>query len=155
MGAEDIGAMARSSRRGVKVNWDDREWKYIEGLCHIQCTAAEIAGVMGCSTETLSRKIKETHGIGFSEFYKQHSDGGKASLRRAQFRLAERNAGMAIWLGKQYLGQREPGIGDVQGGGEKPTDNLYNAIAEAVVNAAGDVVKSAAREENAKEKGKQ
>lgn len=25
----------------------------------------------------------------------------------AQFKLAERNAAMAIWLGKQYLGQRE------------------------------------------------
>lgn len=29
------------------------------------------------------------------------------ALRRAQWRLAERNAAMAIWLGKQYLGQRD------------------------------------------------
>ena len=28
------------------------------------------------------------------------------SLRRSQFKLAEKNATMAIWLGKQYLGQR-------------------------------------------------
>ena len=28
-------------------------------------------------------------------------------MRRIQFRLAETNAGMAIWLGKQYLGQTE------------------------------------------------
>lgn len=32
---------------------------------------------------------------------------GKISLRRAQFRLAEKNANMAIWLGKQYLRQTD------------------------------------------------
>ena len=30
------------------------------------------------------------------------------SLRRYQFNLAKTNAGMAIWLGKQMLGQKEP-----------------------------------------------
>ena len=29
------------------------------------------------------------------------------SLRRNQFRLSEKSAAMAIWLGKQYLGQRD------------------------------------------------
>jgi hypothetical protein len=29
------------------------------------------------------------------------------SLRRAQFKLAETNASMAIFLGKQYLGQKD------------------------------------------------
>ena len=32
---------------------------------------------------------------------------GKISLRRAQFRLAEKSAAMAIFLGKNYLGQRD------------------------------------------------
>lgn len=32
---------------------------------------------------------------------------GKISLRRMQWRLAEKNATMAIFLGKQYLGQRD------------------------------------------------
>ena len=32
----------------------------------------------------------------------------KFSLRRIQFNLAQKSAGMAIWLGKQYLGQKEP-----------------------------------------------
>ena len=32
---------------------------------------------------------------------------GKISLRRSQWRLAEKNVTMAIFLGKQYLGQRE------------------------------------------------
>ena len=29
------------------------------------------------------------------------------SLRRTQFKLAEKNPTMAIWLGKQQLGQRD------------------------------------------------
>ena len=44
----------------------------------------------------------------FKEFHQKYSAAGKISLRRSQFRLAESNATMAIWLGKQYLGQREP-----------------------------------------------
>lgn len=36
-----------------------------------------------------------------------HSVGGKISLRRWQFKMAEHSVPMAIWLGKQYLGQRD------------------------------------------------
>lgn len=32
---------------------------------------------------------------------------GKISLRRAQFKLAKKSANMAIWLGKQWLGQQD------------------------------------------------
>ena len=32
---------------------------------------------------------------------------GKISLRRKQWQLAEKSASMAIWLGKQYLNQRD------------------------------------------------
>ena len=39
--------------------------------------------------------------------YKKGQDNGKRSLRRIQFKLAEKNPTMAIWLGKQYLGQRD------------------------------------------------
>lgn len=39
--------------------------------------------------------------------FAQKRGAGKISLRRSQWRLAEKNASMAIWLGKQYLGQRD------------------------------------------------
>ena len=32
-----------------------------------------------------------------------------------QFKLAEKNAGMAIWLGKQYLGQSDDPAGEHDG----------------------------------------
>lgn len=78
-----------------------------ENLCSIQCTLAEIAGVFDCSEDTIERWCKATYKESFAETYKKHSAKGKMSLRRAQFKLAEKNAAMAIFLGKQYLGQRD------------------------------------------------
>ena len=43
----------------------------------------------------------------FSEAYKMFSAQGKMSLRRYQFKMAEHNPTMAIWLGKQILGQAD------------------------------------------------
>lgn len=45
--------------------------------------------------------------MSFSEIYAIKRGSGKISLRRAQFELAKKNAAMAIFLGKQYLGQSD------------------------------------------------
>lgn len=81
--------------------------KQFENLCFIQCTLDEIAYWFRCSPDTIERWCKRELNCGFAETYKKYSVGGKISLRRAQFRMAETNATMAIWLGKQYLGQTE------------------------------------------------
>lgn len=78
-----------------------------EKLCAIQCTLTEIAGFFACSEDTIERWCKREYGKGFAECYKKYSVGGKISLRRNQFRLAEHSASMAIFLGKQYLGQTD------------------------------------------------
>ena len=78
-----------------------------EKLCAIQCTEEEIASVFGCCDDTITNWCKRTYGETFSEVYKKHSGKGKASLRRIQFKLAERNPGMAIFLGKNWLGQTD------------------------------------------------
>lgn len=78
-----------------------------ESLCNMQCTLEEIAGFFRCSPDTIENWCKKTYEMTFSETYKKYSAGGKISLRRNQFRLAEKNASMAIWLGKQYLGQTD------------------------------------------------
>ena len=56
---------------------------------------------------TLNGWCKRTYKKGFSEVFKIKRQGGKASLRRTQWHLAESNPTMAIWLGKQYLGQKD------------------------------------------------
>lgn len=94
--------MARTGRPQKKINQ-----KLFENLCGIQCTEVEICGVLECSADTLNRWCKRTYKMTFADTYKSKSQVGKSSLRRAQLKLAEKNASMAIWLGKQYLGQRD------------------------------------------------
>lgn len=81
--------------------------KQFENLCALQCTENEICDWFRVTDKTLSNWCKRTYGEGFSDVYRQKRGAGKISLRRAQFRLAEKNATMAIWLGKQYLDQKE------------------------------------------------
>lgn len=78
-----------------------------EKLCGMQCTLKEIAGFFDCSEDTIERWCKRTYKESFADTYKKHSAAGLISLRRNQFKLAERSAAMAIFLGKQYLGQTD------------------------------------------------
>lgn len=78
-----------------------------EKLCGLQCTEEEIAGFFGCSTDTIERWCRRTYRQRFSAVYAEKRGLGKISLRRAQFRLAEKSAAMAIFLGKNYLGQHD------------------------------------------------
>ena len=85
----------------------DIDVEQFKGLCSIQCTLTEIANWFKCSEDTIERWCKRELKLSFAEAYKKYSVGGKISLRRYQMRLAEHNATMAIWLGKQYLGQTD------------------------------------------------
>lgn len=79
-----------------------------EGLCAIQCTEEEICSVLNVDVKTLNRWCRDIYeGANFSKIFKIKKEGGKASLRRKQWTLADTNASMAIFLGKQYLGQNE------------------------------------------------
>jgi hypothetical protein len=75
----------------------------LAGLARIGCTDEEMASILGVSPDTLTRR--------FAEIIKKGRSEMKMSLRRLQIRLAEEgSAAMAIWLGKQNLGQHEPRI---------------------------------------------
>ena len=82
-------------------------------LCGLHCTCEEIAGFFECSDETIQRFCKmnfqDDNGkpMTFGDVFKKYSAAGKISLRRMQWHLAEKSASMAIWLGKQYLGQKD------------------------------------------------
>jgi len=94
--------MAKMGRPIKEINQ-----KTFEGLCQIQCTEEEICAILDVSDETLNKWCKNTYGKTFLEVFREKRIGGKASLRRSQWKLAETNATIAIWLGKQYLGQRD------------------------------------------------
>lgn len=78
-----------------------------EKLCGLLCTQEEIADWFDCSVDTLERWCKREYGVTFAEAYKKYMGRGKIALRRYQMNLAKESASMAIWLGKQILGQRD------------------------------------------------
>jgi len=105
-----------------------------EKLCGLQCTKAEICGFFDITDKTLDAWCTRTYKKGFSDIFEQKRGAGKISLRRAQFRLAEHNAAMAIFLGKNYLGQ---------------TDNPQT-VTEPEAATSDDALTAALREEAAK-----
>lgn len=78
-----------------------------EQLCAMQCTEEEICAWFDVTDKTLTSWCKRTYKKSFSEVFKIKRQKGYTSLRRSQFQLAETNPTMAIWLGKQYLGQTD------------------------------------------------
>jgi hypothetical protein len=95
-GSENMAA--GRPKKPLKYNYE-----LIKDLASILCTQDEIANIMGVSVRKLQMDEQ------FMRLYKEGIDGAKAHIRRAQFKLAlSGNATMLVWLGKQFLGQREP-----------------------------------------------
>ena len=113
--------------------------KQFENLCGLQCTKEEICEFFGITDKTLDRWCKDTYKAGFSDVFRQKRGKGKIALRRSQFRLAEKNANMAIWLGKQYLEQTDSGKIDVQ---IKQDDSITLGLKEEFANGALEETKN-------------
>ena len=96
------GEMAKTGRPKKEISIES-----FEKLCAMLCTEEEIASYFNCSVDTIGRWCKATYGETFAESYKKHSASGKISLRRYQFNLAKTSAAMAIFLGKNILGQSD------------------------------------------------
>lgn len=101
--------MARTGR--PKREFDIKQFNDLIGL---GCTQDEIAWWFRdehgkpANIDTLSRWCKRTFGLNFQDYMRKN--GGmylKVGLRKNQFELSKRNAAMAIFLGKNYLGQTD------------------------------------------------
>ena len=95
------------------------DYTTVEKLANIQCTQDEIASFLGISTRTLQRDEQ------FMELFNRGRENGKMSLRRMQWKHAEKSVPMAIWLGKQYLGQRDK-VEYTDDGMKAINDNINN-----------------------------
>lgn len=91
----------------VKQKQDKIKKEQFEALCKIQCTQEEICSVLDVCHDTLDEWCHRNYDKKFSQVFAEKRQGGKASLRRMQWKQAEKNATMAIWLGKQYLDQKD------------------------------------------------
>ena len=88
--------------------------KQVIKLAQLQCTYEEVAAFFDVNKSTISRSYATEMDKG--------REIGKMSLRRNQFNLTKTNATMCIWLGKQYLGQREPANNIIESEIEIPTN---------------------------------
>jgi hypothetical protein len=78
------------------------EYEQVKLLTDIHCTQEEIAAALGCSVDTLQRDEK------FCGIYKAGLEDARKSLRRRQWEAADKgNTTMLVWLGKQYLKQKD------------------------------------------------
>lgn len=97
----------KPGRKSVGRPESEFDKKMFENLCQCWCTKDEIESIFRTDIRILEKWVKRTYFEDFDTVYKRFSDGGKASLRRTQLRIAQNHAGMAIFLGKQKLGQKD------------------------------------------------
>jgi hypothetical protein len=89
----------------TKLKDDDATLETITALAKMQCILDEAAAALNVCPRTFDnylrykKKAREAWNNGRAE--------GKVELRRMQWESAEHSVVMQIWLGKQYLGQRD------------------------------------------------
>lgn len=99
--------MAQVKKRSVgrpKTNLDLAD---LEKICRLNCTMPEIAAFFDIPLRTLEDKYTNDEAVRRS--IDKGRNQGKLSLRRKQLQILDEtnNPTMAIWLGKQLLGQRD------------------------------------------------
>lgn len=95
---------APQKKRGPKSHEIDREQLAV--LAGMQCTYEEIAAVFHLHKRQFINRLNRQPSL--KQIVEDGWATGRASIRRQQFTLlAQGNTTMAVWLGKQYLGQRD------------------------------------------------
>lgn len=98
-------ALINKGGRPQAISPDAKTIKIVHGLGEIQATTRECAAVLGVSHQTFIATMQRHPEI--AEALERGKENGKVSLRRKQWRLADKNAGMAIFLGKNILDQTD------------------------------------------------
>src|SRR5438067_252131 len=99
------------AQRGTTAKIDMAE---LERLSAMQCTDEEIAAWFKVTTRTIERRRKNR---AFAEVMDRGKAKGRISVRRTQIKLLEAgNATMAVWLGKNMLGQTDEVRHQINGG---------------------------------------
>lgn len=84
------------------------DWDKVGKLLNAQCNVVGIASMLGISTDTIYLRCKQDLSIDFTAFSEQKKSEGKELLRAKQYEMMMKgNTAMAIWLGKQYLEQKD------------------------------------------------
>ena len=99
--------MAQVKKRSVGRPKTNLYLADLEKICRLNCTMPEIAAFFDIPLRTLEDKYTNDEAVRRS--IDKGRNQGKLSLRRKQLQILDEtnNPTMAIWLGKQLLGQRD------------------------------------------------
>jgi hypothetical protein len=107
------GQRPGAGRKAVQIDLEQ-----LEKLCALQCTDVEIAAWFQVSLRTIEKRRRLAK---FADAMQRGRAKGRISVRRHQMKLLEAgNATMAVWLGKQLLGQRDVITAEHVGSGGGP-----------------------------------
>lgn len=96
----------RKIGRPLKLKPDDATIGILQGLGNIQATIRESAAVFNVSIDTFIDFLDRNKGK-MRKVFDDAKGQGQVSLRRTQFRMAQSQVAMAIFLGKNYLNQTD------------------------------------------------
>lgn len=93
-----------------RIDLDEMEfngWDQLEALA-VWGSAEFCAQKLGMSADSLDRRLKERYGHGFAEYKHKIQEPLRINLMKKQYDVAmSGNTAMLIWLGKQYLKQKD------------------------------------------------
>ena len=93
-----------------RIDLDEMEfngWDQLEALA-VWGSAEFCAQKLGMSADSLDRRLKERYGHGFAEYKHKIQEPLRINLMKKQYDVAMAgNTAMLIWLGKQYLKQKD------------------------------------------------
>ncbi len=113
--------LARGRGQPRKIDPEAEEtWRLLGFLGGMQCTIEEVAGAFGVHADTVQSFFRDFPQA--REVFNLGKQQGRASLRVSQFKLARTNAALAIWLGKQHLGQKDFPMTGEPAGATDPND---------------------------------
>ncbi len=117
------GSRPKAGRKAIPIDLIE-----LEKLCSMYCTDEDIAGFFNVSVRTIESRRKKPD---FTEAMNRGRAKGRISLRRAQMKLVEKgNAPMSIWLGKQWLNQRDVTPIELSGLNGNPVKISWEVIRE-------------------------
>jgi len=90
------------------------DWNKVDKFLESGCTCTDIAGVFGCSTDTLYLRCEKEKHMTFTVYSAQKRSSGDSLLRAAQMHAAlQGNTSMLIWLVKNRLQHKDDPLQDV------------------------------------------
>lgn len=102
---KNFDALGRARKpKEVEIDWNGA----VKRMAQSRSTGIQVAGRLGIPEQQLYDRCKTEMGMTWTEFMQSNRAGGESMLLEAQFNSAMKgDRQMQIWLGKQYLGQRD------------------------------------------------